>query len=379
MSTLPTRYLNAIAAPAVTEVLAGWRAQHPGLAVLALVCEKERANLAVLQQVTAQAGVPLVGAIVPGVIADARITRDGLLLLACEDSWPRQLIRLESAAGRSADAAVQALADLADSGLPGGEAASLLMFIDAMVPDTASMLDRLYLEIGDQVHYAGSSVGSETFQPIPCVFDNEVILQDAMLALLVPRHPGAALAHSYQADETLRVATATHGNRIRQIDGRPAFTVYQEMMARTYGIELTRENFYQYAVHFPFALNRAQGEPLVRIPVMAGDDGSVFCVGEVPQNALLGVVRAIAPGSSETVQALAGWARGQHASSLLVLYCAGRCMHLNEENAARELVLLSSAVAPTPVLGILSLGEIAGMGESYPAFHNATLVIFPWM
>lgn len=378
MTTMRTKYLAAIEPPQLAGLMAEWAPQNDGLLVLALVCEKERDALPALQQAMAEAGVVLVGAVVPGVVVDGRIVRQGLLLLEGSTSWPYKLIPLASENGRTSEAALGELCDLATTELPDAGETSLLMFIDAMVPDAASLLDRLYLEIGDQVHYAGSSVGSETFQSIPCIFDNQVVRPDALLALLVPRHPGVVLAHSYQADESLRVATATRGNRIRQIDGRPAFEVYQEMMDRVYGVALTRENFYQYAAHFPFALNRAHGEPLVRIPVLAEDDGSVFCVGEVPQNALLGVVRAVPPGSSATVQALAGWTRQQHAPVVLVFYCAGRTMHLGEAQANRELALMSSEVAPTTVVGILSLGELASMGQSYPAFHNATMVIFPW-
>ena len=49
-------------------------------------------------------------------------------------------------------------------------------------------------------------------------------------------------------------ATATEGNRIATLEWRPAFEVYQEIIKAQFGIELTRDNFYQYAVHYPFGI-----------------------------------------------------------------------------------------------------------------------------
>jgi Na+/H+ antiporter NhaD/arsenite permease-like protein len=40
---------------------------------------------------------------------------------------------------------------------------------------------------------------------------------------------------------------------------------------------------------------------------------------------------------------------------------------------------LADALAPAPVFGALSLGEIANYaGQGYPRFHNATIVALPW-
>lgn len=379
MKTAQWKYLDTLNPQALSRLMVSWRQQGGDIAVLALVCEQERDAVPELQRVMTQAGVALAGAIVPGLIVQTGIRRRGVLLLELGADWPRTIVPLSAAGGHTAAEAVKALADFAQPGQPGDVAASLLLFVDGMTPDVATLLEHLYLELGDEVNYVGSNVGSETFQPVPCVFDNASFVQDAALALLLPCHPGAALAHSYRVDESLRVATATAGNRIRQIDGRAAFEVYQELVGRAYGIELTRENFYQHAVHFPFALNRVRGEPLVRIPVACGDDGSVFCVGEVPENALLGVVRAVPTGNLDTTRTLGRWLRTHETPLALLFYCAGRLMHLGEVGATMELAALAQEAAPAAMPGLLSLGEIGGMGGvGYPAFHNATMVALPW-
>ena len=254
----------------------------------------------------------------------------------------------------------------------------MMLLVDATIADVASILARLYMEVGDQVNYAGVCVGSETFEPVPCLFDVEAFQGRAILALLLPEHPGATLAHGYRGNDALWVATATQGSKVETIEGRPAFEVYQELLSAEYGIQLDRENFYRHAVHFPFAINRAQGEALVRIPVQVCEDGSVHCSGEIAENALLSVVRAVEPGNPRTAAEVGAAASSDAAGSLLTFYCAGRYMHLDQGAATKELEVLRNEVAPLPVVGALCLGEIGSGHQQYPVFHNATITALPW-
>jgi hypothetical protein len=177
-------------------------------------------------------------------------------------------------------------------------------------------------------------------------------------------------------------ATASEGNRIATIDWRPAFEVYQEVIKAEYGIDLTAENFYQYAVHFPFGILRANGEVIVRIPVAMADDGSLFCVGEVPENSALVLLKSPEAGGNGCLERLAknlDFASAESSSRcLLTFYCAGRRMHLGVE-AEAELAALGVQARLKQLVGALSLGEIGSTQRGgYPVFHNATLVCRPW-
>lgn len=372
------QYLESAADAAITTCLREWRAERPQLAVLALASEHEPGAVGALQQAASRLGVPLAGGVVPGLIDGGRHRRQGVLLLALNAAIPRAIIPLAHSAGRTDDAAVAALAAFVEAHAGTDDDATLLLFPDAMTPDVASLLDRLYLAVGNRVRYAGSNLGSETFRPVPCVFDNDRLLEGAALALLLPRHPGAVLAHRYGGPAPLSVATSTRGNRVASIGGLPAFEAYQELLSRIHGVALTRENFYRQVVRFPLALHQAEGEPLVRIPVAVDDDGSLYCVGEVPEAALLSVVEAAPPGSPETARAVAHGVRAHRPDAVLAFACAGRLMHQGGA-AAAEFAALQAALAPAQVFGALSLGEIASYeGQGYPRFHNATLVALPW-
>jgi hypothetical protein len=373
------KYLGSVNANDIADTFREWRKQRPGLGILALVSENEDGAVSVLQQAANQAALPLAGAVVPGLLVEGRFNRRGVLLLALDVAMPQVIVPLRRGGERTDDAAVAELAAFVENHADEDGADTLLLFLDAMTPDISSLLDRLYLAVGNRIHYAGSNVGSETFKPVPCLFDNTNFIQGAALALMLPRHPGATLAHHYCGAASPSVATSTSGNRITTIDGRPAFEVYRERVADSHGVVLSRENFYEYAAHFPLALHLAEGEPLVRIAVAVDDDGSLFCVGEVPESSLLTVVEAAPPGSLETAQEVAAMVREHDPAAVLAFYCAGRLLHHREDAAVMELCELRDALAPAPVFGALSLGEIANYrGRGYPRFHNATIVAMPW-
>ena len=186
------------------------------------------------------------------------------------------------------------------------------------------------------------------------------------------------LAHGYPVPDHAMTATSTAGNQVITIDWRPAFDAYQEIIRAEYGIALTRDNFYQHAVHFPFGIVRANTEVVVRIPVALTDDGSLYCVGEVPENAMLVLLRAPEAQDGRCIDGLVKSLTGTPATDLLTFYCAGRRMHLGDA-AANELAQLARGSGAAQMAGALSLGEIGSTDAwGYPMFHNAALVCTPW-
>ncbi|MEY2631835.1 MAG: hypothetical protein RIR00_489, partial [Pseudomonadota bacterium] len=229
----------------------------------------------------------------------------------------------------------------------------------------------------DAVRYAGVNAGSETFQPMDCLFDSERCLRQGALALLLPPRR-VLLEHGYPTPGQVHSATSTVGNRIISIDWRPAFSVYQELIGSRFGVALTPENFYQYACHFPFGILRADGSVVIRIPVALTEDGSLFCVGEVPANAVLVLLQAPSAEQCDCVPRLSRALGRLDGQALLTFYCAGRRMHMGEA-CNREIAALQQETGAACLAGALTLGEIGtGCDWGYPLFHNATLVCLPW-
>lgn len=366
-------------ATSLARTLAALPASCQGL--LALLPEAEKGRLAELQAACRKAGKQLAGAIFPALVDGTRFVKQGAWLLPFAAMPPHFIV----AGLRSGDAVGRIVAAVRDglSRLPAGsERPTLFLFFDGMLPNIASLLDGIYLELANRVEYAGVNAGSETFQAMPCLFDGEQLLGDGVLGLLLPAALSPVLEHGFVQPERAMSATSTDGNRIAAIDWQPAFDVYQRIVRDEYGVDLTRDNFYQLAVHFPFGIQRASGEVVVRIPVALADDGSLFCVGEVPENAMLVLLKAPARNANDCIGRLAarlGAEQGaMRGDGLLAFYCAGRRMHLGAD-AEGELRDLQAATGTRTLAGALSLGEIgATRRQGYPMFHNATLVCTTW-
>lgn len=383
MDSSGMRYLPNLDGAAIEALLDRWRNEYPQMGVLALLPETEQGGVERVQAICARRKVALVGAVFPALVERGEFRTQGLWLLRF-DTMPFVALHEDlphDAAGAARVAEQignQIRAQIADD-----PQVTLFLMFDALVPNISTLLDELYLQLANRVHYVGANAGSETFQPMPCLFDNARTIQNGVLLMLLQPHFGAMLAHGYHAPPDMISATSTEGNRILQIDWRPAFEVYQELVRAQSGVEVTRENFYQHAVHFPFGIIRANQEVLVRIPVALEDDGSLFCVGEVPANAVLTLLEAPKIDSQHTLQTLVqGLSKinGELAGrEVLLFYCAGRRLHLGLEAASGELRQFAQLTQATSIAGALSLGEIgSSLQWGYPLFHNATLVALRW-
>ncbi|HHD62849.1 MAG TPA: histidine kinase [Desulfobulbaceae bacterium] len=349
-----------------------WRQEYGNMSMLALVAEQDKESIRLLQKLCAVNEVTLYGAMFPGLIENGHIIERGMCLLPLPEATRGYLSDpLDS------EHAVEHLV----AWLNGQEKAddrkkkreTLFLIFDAMVSNVGTILEHMYGELGDQYAYAGVNAGSNTLTPQPCLVENDQFAGGRVLALLLPISDGGILEHGYcELDENV-LAAASDGNLIRTINWRPALSEYRKLVQKHFGIEITRDNFYDYAVHYPFGILRANGELLVRIPTEFTSEGGIYCIGEVPPNSILQVLDAPAESLLDGAQRLADSIRALRWTKTLIFYCTARFMHLGDQGSANELEVLEKVTGPCH--GALSLGEIGTTGkDQYPLFHNATIV-----
>lgn len=349
-----------------------WHQKYGNMPMLALVAEQNKEAVRLLQKSCTENKVTLYGAMFPGLIEKGRVVEQGMCLLPLPEATSGYLS--EPLDGEHAvDHLTARVNGRKATDRRKGERKTLFLLFDAMVSNVGTILEKMYGELGNQYAYAGVNTGSNTLTSQPCLFDNDRFVGGRVLALLLPIPDGGILEHGYcELDENV-LAAASDGNLIRTINWRPALSEYRKLVHESFGIEITRDNFYDYAVHYPFGILRANGELLVRIPSDFTNEGGIYCVGEVPPNSILQVLDAPAESLLKGVQRLADRINELHWTRVLVFYCTGRFMHLGEQECVRELELLAEATGPCH--GALSLGEIGTTGrDQYPLFHNATIV-----
>lgn len=361
---------------AIRSLLGEWQSQWPDMGLLALLPETEKSRLDGLQADCRAQGVALIGAIFPALVTEAGFVGRGAWLLRFNRMPPWFLVhaeqRLES--GPIATAVKEVLLKAP----PTQGRHTLFLIFDGMVPNIGTILNGLHQALAHQFSYIGGNAGSETFLSTPCLFDDRRVVANGVIGLLLTEQVDTVVHHGYSVSQPLMRATSTDGNRITLIDGRPAFEVYREIIQAEYQVSVNHENFYDYAAHFPFGLV-TMIDVLVRIPVGFDDDGSVICVGEVPPDSMLRLLRAPILEDSTCVDAIAqtlGAAPDSRLSSpILTLYCAGRRKHFDTD-AALEIGRLQALTGAPRIAGALSLGEIDSVaaGLDLPRFHNAAIV-----
>lgn len=336
------------------------------------LAEKNADQIPLIQSLCQAKGLQVVGAVFPALIFEGALRSEGCLLKALPESCQTTLISCEH---QTPDAITDQIAQLEISQTD--KQPNLFLVFDAQQPNISDILDQLYLKLHNSVRYSGSNAGSETFQPMPCLFDQDRQLGYGLWALLYETEFDTALAHGYKNFEPI-TATSTTGNRIHSINWHNAFEVYQEEIAKRFQQKVTADNFYDFATHFPFGIMRMSGQPLVRIPVAVEEDGTLVCVGDIPEHTVISLLQGVEADSTETLDLLAKQLQ-KPAPEYQVFYCAGRRMHLGEKTN-RELELLTEHFPQASLSGALSLGEISNDdGQGYPLFHNAAIVCCPWI
>lgn len=377
MKTLTTAYFPKYNDSNVKTLLTNWLAESPRAAVLALVAESNKSIIEQLRKLCTEISIPVIGAFFPELINRGQLENQGFVLAKINPMSNYVINKNLSQSEQAIDQCVSDITELCQHSWH-DKKNTLLLFVDAMVPKVASLLDKIYFQLGDSINYMGVNCGSESFKPMSCIFDNEQLVGDAVLAFVLPNEEGAILEHGYFMPNEMIAATSTENNCIVTINGRPAFDVYSELVQAQYGVTITKENFYENAVHFPFGIVRADGEVLVRIPVALQDDGSLFCVGEVPENSVLTLLKAEDAESLATVKHIVEHFSNNPPDNLLTFYCAGRRLHMGAQ-ASEETHYLQDLLSGSNVVGALSLGEIgSSTKDGYPLFHNATLVCTAW-
>ncbi len=210
----------------------------------------------------------------------------------------------------------------------------------------------MFDQLGNSVSYFGGGAGSLSLKSQPCLFTCEGFVQDAAIVTFIKLQCNLGVAHGWKKLTGPIVANKTHKNVVMELNWRNAFEVYQEIIEADSGVKLPRDNFYSVAMGYPFGIYKEEAEDIVRDPIMTNEKGELICVGEVPENSLLNILK----GETDSLIQAAGQAA---------------------KDFGRELAAVKENLAGNQGIpaGMLTLGEISSYGEAYLEFFNKTIVV----
>lgn len=254
--------------------------------------------------------------------------------------------------------------------------ATMLVLVDGFSTAIAALVDALFATFGLELNFLGGGAGSLSLQQGPCILTRQGMLTDAAVLALSARPSSVGVAHGWTPiSEPLRV-TAAHGNVVESLDWRPALAAYRDLVEPHAGHALDVEAFFDTAKAYPLGITKLGGELVVRDPLNVEGDALV-CVGEVPVGSFVRVLHGteadlLAAARNARVAAVEGAAGLDEPAVRLFIDCVSRVLFLGEY-FDQELEMVHSP--DTPLVGALTLGEIANSGQDYLEFFNKTSVV----
>lgn len=342
--------------------------------ILILMGEENRLDInALIQQLKANKHT-FMGGIFPAVIAGETHNTAGIVLKTLPAATKPYLIR-------DLDQTIDLPEFEEEFSLSEDNPLTALVFIDGLTSQISNFLAELYNNLGNSVRYLGGGAGSLSLKQQPCIFTEEGCFQDAAVIFFTALDSQLGVQHGWERLDGPLPATQTHRNTIKELNWQSALQIYRDPVEADCQRSITTENFFEIAKGYPFGIVKEGQEDIVRDPIIATESGELICVGEVPENALLYILR----GDKHSLVKSAGMAateaiqRGPtNLNNVLVVDCISRVLFLGEEFGQELQALRQKLVAADcllPAEGILSLGEISSYGDGFLEFFNKTIVV----
>lgn len=252
---------------------------------------------------------------------------------------------------------------------------TLLVFADAMSKRVSSFVQSLFEVLGLGLNYIGGGAGSLDFKQAPCVLCNEGMLADAAVLAGIDSISSIGVKHGYSTVCGPYKVTESKHNIIKSLDWKPAFEVYKNAVNKHSEEYLSRASFNKLAIIYPFGIIRLFAEPVVRDPAILDKDDNITCVGEVPEGAFVDILYGEPDDLIEAARDAKQNALEKHRGEVelsLCIDCVSRFLFLQDDYKRELLAVQSEGI---PLVGALTLGEIANIGEEYLDFHNKTVVV----
>jgi hypothetical protein len=275
------------------------------------------------------------------------------------------------------------------SGMPQFSATGLtdkstaIVLLDGLTPNIYRFLEELNDLLGEQCHFIGGGAGSISLKQQRCVFANCGLHKDAAVVCVIDKQISLGVRHGWAPLAGPLVATQTEGNTILQLNWQNAIEVYNQIVEKDCGEALNKDNFARIAQGYPFGILREKEDDIVRDPLAIGENGSIICIGEVPPNTVVHVLKGAPQALLNAARKAMGDSIGNTDSpsrvdGTFVVDCITRTLFLNEQFADEMNIIREKLVIENPEqepFGILSLGEISSYGEGLLELFNKTIVI----
>jgi len=252
---------------------------------------------------------------------------------------------------------------------------SILVFVDGLSPHIDSFLFSLFEVIGEDTILFGGGAGKLTLEQERVIFTPDGIYEDAALLIVFDNPTRVGVKHGWEFLEGPLVATSSEKNVLKKIDYEDAFDVYKRIVQQDSGLVFNDNNFFEIAKSYPLGIATVDDEVIVRDPILVQDTALVL-VGVMPENSIINILKGekshLLGAAKQAAQE--AYTQSNHSELVFMIDCISRVLFL-EDSFKEEIESVHEIVNDTPVVGALTLGEIANNSKSYIDFYNKTCVV----
>lgn len=257
------------------------------------------------------------------------------------------------------------------------ECKTAFILVDGLATRICAFVESFFNIFGLEFNTIGGGAGSLSFVQKPCLFTNSGLIQDAAIIATFNVASGVGVKHGWQELSGPYKVSSSNKNVLSILDNESAFSLYKRVVEEDSKKIITRENFFDIAKAYPFGISRLGAEKIVRDPISANEDGSLTFVGEIPNGVYLHILK----GELDSLVDAAGCAYKDAAKdiesesenkSIIFIDCISRVLFMEDDFDAELNAVYKKDM---PMIGVLTLGEIANSGKDYLEFYNKTAVV----
>jgi hypothetical protein len=339
--------------------------------------DAERPSDQVIEQAVAgSGGAPLAGMSATGVITEDGLRHGGCSAIAFGGEDLAVGIGVAGEASRDLRRAGAAAAAAAVTGLAltAGHAV-VLLFVDPKSGDERQAIAGAYEVVGGRVPLAGGGANGAS----PTLYADGSAHADAVVAVALSSSASVevATAHGCRPRGTPALVTRARGRTVMELNGRPAESVYLELVGRP-GATLTDAEFEALAVLHPLAKPELRGHLRLRHVTGRATDGGLACVTPIPQNAAIWLAEQTEQTIVESaVHAVDAVTRNlpRPPKAALVFDCAARRRALGPRVAEEAKGLVSAFGGELALAGLYTRGEVGRTRGSKGDLNHAVVVV----
>jgi hypothetical protein len=258
---------------------------------------------------------------------------------------------------------------------------AVLMLSDALAGDQQEVIRGAYSVLGATVPLVGGCAGDDFKMTATYQFHGDEVLQRAVVAAsLVSDAPlGIGVCHGWRKVGEPVLVTRAGGNKVYELDDRPALDVYLERLNAPEPAHTDAAAFGEFGILHPLGLDRRSSEEAVRFVAGADfEERSLSMIAEVPQGGLAwfmdGDDASVQSATDDACLAALEAIGDRSPIALLAFDCAARRGVIGDEGIVTEVERIAGHASGSPVAGFYSYGEIART-SGVAGFHNQTLVV----